>query len=76
MASAKSQLANSSRHLVRAQRVPDSEWEAHRDKLLELYLEKNVSRDDIVHTMAQENGLSITSDTPCLQSMTRADHEK
>ena len=62
MASANSQLANPSRQHLRPLRIPDSEWESQRERLLELYLEQDVSRDEIVHTMAREHNFHITWD--------------
>ncbi|CAD6593156.1 MAG: hypothetical protein ASARMPREDX12_006868 [Alectoria sarmentosa] len=55
MASKGCQLADVSRPLLRAQAIPDAEWETRRARLVELYLETNASRKEVVDTMARDN---------------------
>ena len=55
MASENYQLAAKSRQLPRARCIPDADWETHRERLTELYLESDTSRKDIVEMMAQHN---------------------
>ena len=60
MASENHQLAAKSRQLLRAKCIPDADWETHREKLIELYLEHDTSRKDIVDMMAQRHNFVIT----------------
>ena len=54
------QLAENSRQLLRAKRVPDAEWEFQRERLSELYLKYDASHKDVVNIMAREYHFGIT----------------
>ena len=60
MTSEDCQLAHKSKQLLRAKRIPDAEWDEKRARLVELYMEKDASRKEIIETMAQEHGFEIT----------------
>ena len=63
--------------LPRAKRIPDAEWESQRERLLELYLEKDTSREEIIKTMAQEYNFVITYEMPSFPSLLAfTDHGK
>ena len=75
MASKGCQLADVSRPLLRAQAIPDAEWETRRARLVELYLETNASRKEVVDTMARDN-FTITYGFALRTSLASADLEK
>lgn len=60
MASGNSQLAAESRQLQRARCIPDADWETHRERLIDLYLENDTSRKEIVDIMAQRHNFVVT----------------
>ena len=43
----------------RARRIPDQEWDAWREKLVRLYVEDSLSRNEIIEIMAKEHGFVI-----------------
>lgn len=45
--------------LPRAQRIRDDEWEVWRDTLTRLYIEDDMSRKDLINTMAKEHQFII-----------------
>lgn len=75
MAPESCQLAHGSRPLLRAKAIPDAEWEIRRERLVELYLEKDASRKEVIDMMAQDN-FTVTYEFACLTSLARADSEK
>ena len=60
MASENCQLTAKPRQLLRAKCIPDADWETHRERLIELYLESDISRKDIVDVMAQRHNFVMT----------------
>ena len=60
MASEHRQPTAKSSQLLRAKCIPDADWETHRQMLIELYLESEYSRKDIVDIMAQRHKFVIT----------------
>lgn len=60
MVSENCQLEHTCRQLLRAKRISDVEWEAHRERLVELYLNQYASRNEIVDIMAQNHNFIIT----------------
>ena len=44
----------------RAPRISDEEWDCWREKIVYLYIEENMSRKELVETMTNEHGFSIT----------------
>ncbi|ERF68340.1 hypothetical protein EPUS_02796 [Endocarpon pusillum Z07020] len=45
---------------TRARRIPDEEWNTHRDKLVKLYIEEEASQKDIIDIMTKEHNFIIT----------------
>ena len=76
MTSEDCQLAHTSKQLFRAKRIPDAEWDEKRARLVELYMEKDASRKEVIETMAQEHSFIITYRFLCPFSLARADHKK
>ena len=76
MTSEDSQLAHKSKQLLRAKRIPDAEWDEKRPRLVELYMEKDASRKEIIEIMAQEHSFEITYRFLLFSPFARADHRK
>ena len=70
------QLAHKSKQILRAKRISDAEWAKKRNKLIELYVEKDASRKEIIETMAQEHSFIITYRFLCFFPLAGADHRK
>ena len=45
---------------LRASRISEAEWNARRQKLEKLYLDENLSRQDIIERMGREDNFFAT----------------
>lgn len=54
------EMVDNSPQLKRAKCIPDAEWDAWRERLVTLYLKDELSRKDIVDTIAKEHKFKIT----------------
>lgn len=60
MASKSCRLEDTSGQVLRGKRITDIEWESQRKRLVELYLDKDASRKEIISIMAQNHDFMIT----------------